>query len=131
MPDERDPYWPMVERVLERAGELIGSMGWTRGANARKAPVHRALRAGLHCSYDSPEAVCFCANGAILRAAAETAPKRRRGEAGAAAQNQLLAVINRQRSMPLLTIPQWNDEYAASKESVVEALATAAATCRA
>lgn len=49
-------------KILEEARELLIQKGWTKGAFARKAD-RRSVN-----SYN-PDAVCFCALGAVARAA--------------------------------------------------------------
>ena len=59
-----------VTEVLMEARYLISSPErWTQGANARNARGRRT-------HWGSPEAVCWCANGAIAKVAATAAEPR-------------------------------------------------------
>ena len=95
-----------TQRVLERARELI-EQGWTTGTMAREAN-------GSPCSYASPYAVRWCANGALWQAAIETPGPT--GRHFVAAGKQL------ERTIPtyIQLISTWNDHNTRTAAEVLE-----------
>lgn len=55
---------PSATSILHRAADLIAGTGWTQRAATRD-------RKGDSIDFMSPKVTCFCAFGAILRAASE------------------------------------------------------------
>jgi len=91
-----------VVATLTEARRLIAEVGWTQGVYARDAYQNHEL-------YESPRAVCFCAQGAIKRASGYDV------DACVAAYRHLTHAIGGSY------IPGWNDEKARTKEEVVAA----------
>lgn len=48
-------------KALDDAKQILITMGWTQGRNA-------VTEQGKYCHPSAPEAKCFCANGALMRA---------------------------------------------------------------
>lgn len=111
--------------VLSKAADLIEPEGaWTQGAQARN-------KRGQRVADSAKNAVCFCASGAIWRAA------RKAGVAGLSSSGgsiindahvALSTVING-RSLSA-RIPDWNDAPERTQAEVVAALRQAAAKAR-
>jgi hypothetical protein len=102
--------------VLARAADLIEPEGrWTQGESARTSTGDGLVDAL------ADEAVCWCAAGAVSRAAGETGDMY--GNAMRALSDYL-----KLRSYPLIT--EWNDNLGRTQAEVVAALRSAAALAR-
>ena len=124
--------------LLEGAAEHV-EQGWAQDANARKAD-------GTGCSPESPEAVCWCANGGLHKASHELGIWTHRdgrcvyGEMPHAdyeyrrqimnkARSALVAVIERTHPK-VASIVTWNDKVAKCGLQVGNYLRTAAGEIR-
>lgn len=98
--------------VLLKAAELV-ERGWCQGTGAKNG-------AGREVSTTGRAAVCWCAEGALGRAAHGC-----EDHDFYAAKNALL------RALPslVLSIPEWNDAPGRTQAEVVAALRAAAETC--
>ncbi len=100
-----------VAETLDKARALI-EKGWTQGASARGKSKRQV-------ELNSPSAVCFCASGAINRAAP------RFGGVYAAASEALKRAIGQR------FIVAWNDAEGRTQAEVIQAFKEAAALARA
>ena len=116
-------------RLLEAAAGHI-ERGWTTGANARDGRGHPV-------SSEKPEAVCWCAQGAMSKAAWDA----RLGRARAAAMDEARQALRRAITEHLgrdhllavsitLTITNWNDDEAQDGAQVARAMRRGAAILR-
>jgi hypothetical protein len=86
----------MPHRVLVFARNLIEDRRrWTTGVEARMA-------SGIECTPDSPDAVCFCANGALRACSADPA-------ALMAATARLASVIDEPAPTAYIAVAHQND----------------------
>jgi hypothetical protein len=85
-----------AHQILQRARNLIEA-GWIQGGFAKDAKGNRVA-----CT--SPDAVCFCAVGALLRAAHEIAPSDH--DVYLKAKQQ---IMNRITTIGEMNITTWND----------------------
>lgn len=112
-----------THKILVRAADILGEYGWTTGNYA-------VNDAGAFCPTWSPEAVAFCAQGSILRAASdlgiETFPDE--GPCREATLELQRAILN--RTGLHLTITGWNDNTATGLIDVQEMILSAAAHCK-
>ena len=106
-------------QVLERAAELLTPRGrWTQGAASRDAEGNEDDDVNL-----LPNAVCWCAWGAMLHVSGE----RYIGTKGVPGE----AFNYLERHLGVSRIPDWNDAASRRKGQVVQALRDAAALARA
>jgi hypothetical protein len=96
--------------ILREAARLIRERGWTQRRNAATASGEAA---------DPPytDAVCFCAEGAIVRAKMDAAPRLgpRRFDAHDAAMDAMRVAIGAR------VVHRWNDTDGRTREEVLDA----------
>ena len=103
-------------QVLDYARMLI-ERGWTQWSSARRAD-------GTHCEAAAPDAACWCANGAIMRAGHDLMIERNSimDEARAALTWIIQARYDQPNynNMDLVVISTFNDEKHRSRAAVVD-----------
>lgn len=101
--------------VLSAAADLIDATGWTQGELARNQDGDGVIES-------SPDAVCFCASGAVWRASDSIADFRRRDAVAGRALRALSSMVG--------VVPDWNDAPNRTQSEVVTALRQAAEKAR-
>ncbi len=105
-----------VSDVLEKAAELIEPEGrWTQNAFARD-------RSGQTVSWGDPMAVCWCARGAIARAAD--------GQDTMRAYRVLRSILPEVSRRSVDPVANWQDAHDRQQSEVVAALRAAAEAAR-
>ena len=114
-----------VADILTAAADLIEPEGrWTQGEQARN-------KRGQRVSDSACNAVCFCASGAIWRAARRagiTGLSSPNGKAIDEAHRALSEIVN--RPSHAMSVPDWNDRPTRTQGEVVAALRAAAEKAR-
>ena len=110
-----------VATVLNAAADLIEPEGaWTQGEQARN-------RRGQRVADSAPNAVCFCASGAIWKAAQRLKVRSLSGQNGFII-NEAHVALSRTVNAPnhAMSVPDWNDAPERTQAEVVAALRQAA-----